>query len=369
MVSRAPSEVPVAAALTAALVVPLAWRARAPRAVFAVVAAAACAQWLVGIQLPADAALLAAVHGVAAYAGRRAAFVAVAVAGAGALAASVRWATGGAFLAPFAALAAAVVAAAALGTNARTARAHLAAVRERAADLEAHRDRQARLAVAEERARIARDLHDIVTHNLSVVVALTDAALHAQDRAPAAAATAMRGAAETGRQALADMRRSLGILHADDPDALRHPLPGVAGLDALARRMRAAGLPTRLDVRGPCARLPQAVQLTVYRLVQEALTNTLRHAPAGARAEVRVRCTARTVTVDVTDEATARTGPAEAVPAGGGRGLAGMRRRAEAHGGVLVAGPLPGGGWRVRACLRVGVDGGVGVGGVGAVPV
>ncbi|KDN88218.1 sensor histidine kinase [Kitasatospora cheerisanensis] len=354
-VSRAPGEAPVAAALTVALVLPLAWRGRAPRAVFAAVAAAAFVQWLADVQLPADVALLAALHGVAARTDRRTTLIAAAVAGGGALLASMRWATGGAYLAPFLALGAAVVAAAALGTSTRTARAHLAAAREWAADVEAHHDRQARLAVAEERTRIARDLHDIVTHNLSVMVALTDAALHARQHAPGAAATAMQRAAETGRQALTDMRRALGVLHADEPDARRHPLPGLAELDTLAERMRAAGLPTRLDLRGPRDQVPATVQLTAYRLVQESLTNTLRHA-AATRADVLVHCTARTVTVEITDNGTAgpaaatATGPATA---GEGRGIPGMRRRAAAHGGVLEAGPLPGGGWRVRAGLRI----------------
>ncbi|PJN23094.1 two-component sensor histidine kinase [Kitasatospora sp. CB02891] len=352
-------ELLVAAALTVALVLPLVWLRRAPGAVFAAVVAAAFVQWWAGVQLPADAALLVALYAVAADAGRRAVFVACAVVEGGALLACLRWATPGAFLAPFAALTAAVVAAAALGVNARTARAFLVASQERAARLEQQRDQQARLAVAEERSRIAREMHDIVTHNLSVMVALTDAALHARDHAPEAAATAMLRASETGRQALVDMRRSLGVLRTDGPGVdgsgtdgpgvERRPLPGIGDLQELTERMCAAGLPTVLDLRGAHDRLPATAQLTVYRLVQEALTNTLKHAPAGARAEVRLQCRARSVTVDVTDN-----GPRTAPPrpeAASGHGIPGMRERAAAYRGTLRAGPLPGGGWHVHARL------------------
>ncbi|WP_052509128.1 histidine kinase [Kitasatospora griseola] len=367
-------ELVVASALTVALVLPLVWLRRAPVVVFAAVVAAAFVQWWADVQLPADAALLVALYAVAADAGRRVVFVACAVVEGGALLACLRWATPGAFPAPFAALTAAVVAAAALGVNARTARAFLVASQERAARLEQQRDQQARLAVAEERSRIAREMHDIVTHNLSVMVALTDAALHTRDHAPEAAATAMLRASETGRQALVDMRRSLGVLRSDGPGtdgpgvdgpgvdgpgvdgpgvggpgAERRPLPGIGDLQELTERMCAAGLPTVLDLRGAHDRLPATAQLTVYRLVQEALTNTLKHAPAGARAEVRLQCRARSVTVDVTDDGPRTTRPRPA--AASGHGIPGMRERAAAYRGTLRAGPLPGGGWHVHARL------------------
>ncbi|MFJ2864155.1 sensor histidine kinase [Kitasatospora sp. NPDC087314] len=338
----------MATALTAALALPLVWRHRAPRAVFGAVAAAAFVQWLADVQLPADICLLVALHTVAAHSGRRDTLVAGAVVEGGALLACLRWATEGAFLAPFVALTATVVAAAALGANARTTRAYLAALEERAAHLEQQQDQQARLAVAEERTRIAREMHDIVTHNLSVMVALTDAAVHAQHRSPDKATTAMLRISETGRQALTDMRRSLGILRTDEPDAERHPLPGIAQLEALADRMRAAGLPTRVDVRGDHTHVPATAQLTVYRLVQEALTNTFKHTPAGTRAEVRIRCSTGTVTVDVTDSGPCPPPPGSAPP---GQGIPGMRERSAAYGGTLRAGPLPGGGWGVHTRL------------------
>ncbi|MFJ5230706.1 sensor histidine kinase [Kitasatospora sp. NPDC088391] len=345
-------ELPLAAALTAALALPLLWRRRAPRAVFAAVAAAAAVQWLTGVQLPADVALLVALYTVAAETGRRGALLAGAVVAAGAVLACLRWAADGAFATLLVAAVASTVAAAVLGVNAWTTRAHLATLRERAAQLEQDQRGRARLAVAEERARITREMHDIVTHNLSVMVALTDAAVHVRHRAPERADAAMRQIAETGRQALTDMRRVLGVLRADEPDAARHPLPGLAQLGALAEQMTAAGLPTRLAVNGGGG-VPATAQLTVYRLVQEALTNALRHTPAGTRAEVRVDCSAVAVEVAVTD-----SGPRAARPAApsGGHGLAGMRERAAAYGGTLRAGPGPDGGWEVRTRLLLGGD-------------
>ncbi|MFD8412122.1 sensor histidine kinase [Streptomyces sp. NPDC059650] len=347
-------ELPVAAALTAALALPLLWRRRAPLAVFGAVAAAAFVQWLTDVQLPADIALLVALYTAAAHTGRRGTLLAAAVVEGGAVLACLRWTPDGAFLTPFVALSATVVAAAVLGVNVRTGRAYLAAVQERAERLALHQEQQARLAVAEERARITREMHDIVTHNLSVMVALTDAAVYAQHRSPDRATAAMLQISETGRQALTDMRRSLGVLRTDERDAERHPLPGISQLEALADQMGTAGLPTRLEVRGGHSHVPATAQLTVYRLVQEALTNTLKHTPAGTRATVLVECSAQAVGVDVTD-----SGPRPALPAATppGHGIPGMRERAAAYGGTLQAGPLPGGGWGVRTRLLLGGGG------------
>ncbi|MFG2697141.1 sensor histidine kinase [Kitasatospora sp. NPDC048407] len=364
LTTRAPRELPAAAALTAALALPLARRRRAPAAVFCAVTCAALAQWLTGIQLPADAALLIALYTVAAHTGPLGTLAAATVMEAGAVLACARWASPGAFWTLLAAATATVVAATVLGVNRRTTRAHLAALHERATRLEDQHDQQARLAVAEERARITRDMHDIVTHNLSVMVALTDAAVHAQHRAPDKATTAMLRVCETGRQALTDMRRSLGLLHTDDTDdtdAHRHPLPGITQLATLAEQMDAAGLPTRLDLHGDHTHLPATAQLTVHRLVQEALTNTLKHTPTGTRAHVRVDCAAHTVTVHITDNGPhpTRHRPGTPPPRPGtgiappGHGITGMRERAAAYGATLRAGPLPGGGWEVHTRLHL----------------
>ncbi|MFJ9444463.1 sensor histidine kinase [Kitasatospora sp. NPDC101235] len=347
--TRAPHELPVATALTAALALPLLWRRRAPFTVFGAVAVAAFVQWLTDVQLPADIALLVALHTVAANAGRRGTLVAGAVVETGVLLACLRWTTEGAFLTPFVAATAMTVATAVLGVNVRTTRAYLAALEERAARLQQEQEQQARLAAAEERTRITREMHDIVTHNLSVMVALTDAAVYAQHRSPDKATAAMLQISETGRQALTDMRRSLGVLRTDEPDAQRHPLPGIAQLETLADQMCAAGLPTRLHVHGGHTHIPATAQLTVYRLVQEALTNTLKHTPAGTRASVRIQCSTGTVTVDVTDSGPRPPRPAAATPSG--HGIPGMRERSAAYGGTLRAGPLPGGGWGVHTRL------------------
>ncbi|WP_413751938.1 histidine kinase [Streptomyces sp. R-74717] len=333
----------------AALLLPLLFRRRAPLAVFAAVAAAAFAQWLVDVQLPADIALLVALYTVAARTGHLQLLLAGAVSEAGILMASVRWSSEGRFLGAAVSLTAMATAAAVIGTNMRTRRAYIASVEDRAVRLERERDQRAQLAVAEERARIARDMHDIVSHNLSVMIALADAAVFAQYRTPDKTATAMRQVSDSGRQALTDMRRFLGILRADEPDALRHPIPDIAQLHSLLDQVRAAGLPARLRMTGDPSHVPTAAQLTVYRLVQEALTNTLKHTPLGTRAEVRVRCSPESISIDVTDDGHGRT--SQDPDPQHGHGIPGMRERTAAYGGTLRAGPLPGGGWQVSAHL------------------
>lgn len=337
--------------LQVALVVPLVWRRRAPLTVFCVIAAAAAIQWVADVQLPADAALLVALYTVGARCTWRRTLVAGLTLEAGALLAAARWAPPGQF--PFTAAALTAMTAAALVTGL-----WMRARRAYVTSLEHDREQRARLAVAEERARMTRDMHDIVTHNLSVMVALADSAAYVRHGAPEQAVAAMEQIAATGRQALDDMRRSLGAGEQGEhgefvrqDGAGLHPAPGIAQLGPLTARMRAAGLPTRLEVTGDPEAIPAVAQLTVYRLVQEALTNALRHA-AGATAEVRVRLTPRCAAVEVVDDGRPGLAPGEAH----GRGLVGMRERVAAYGGTLHAGPLPGGGWRVAASLDIGGD-------------
>ncbi|MFJ5608971.1 sensor histidine kinase [Streptomyces sp. NPDC093221] len=366
MLARAPlrdDPVPFLA-LGAGLTAPLVWRRRAPLAVFACIAATAFVQWLLDFQVPADVALLVALYTVAAYCDRRRLMMAFGVLEVGVVLATVSWAMHDRSAGTFVSLSAMAVAAAVFGVNMRSRRDRLAFLEDRAVRLERERDQRAQLAVADERARIAREMHDIVTHNLSVMVALADGAVFAQQRTPERATTAMRQVSATGRQAITDMRRFLGVLRADEPDALRHPMPGIAQLESLVDQVRAAGLPTVLSVAGDPGPVPVAAQLTVYRLVQEALTNTLKHAPAGTSAEVRIGCAPDALTVTVTDDGpgthpaaagTAHAGAiAEGAAASAGHGIPGMRERAAAYGGSLVAGPLPGGGWRVAAVLVLG---------------
>ena len=211
-------------------------------------------------------------------------------------------------------------------------------------------ERQAERAVADERARMARELHDIVPHNLSVVVLQAAGAQAAggQDADPA-----LEKIEHSGRQALVEMRRLLGVLRQPGDQPARPelaPQPGLAELAALAEGVRAAGLPVVLVVDGDPAGLPAAVDISAYRIVQEALTNVLKHA-GQASAQVTVRCGADVVQIEVTDDG---AGPQAGGQPGAGHGLAGMRERVALFGGELTAGPRPGGGFAVRALLPLG---------------
>jgi len=206
--------------------------------------------------------------------------------------------------------------------------------------------RQAERAAAAERARIARELHDIVAHHLSVVV-LQASGARASGKPAGAALEKIENSA---RQALEETSRLLDVLRDPDEEAGLAPQPGTGELDALAASVRAAGLPVNLVIDGDPAAIPAVAGVSVYRIVQEALTNVLKHA-GPARAEVTIGCARDTVTIEVTDNGTGQPGNG---PAGGGHGLAGMRERAAAFGGELAAGARPGGGFTVRARLPLG---------------
>jgi signal transduction histidine kinase len=207
-------------------------------------------------------------------------------------------------------------------------------------------ERQAAETVAAEHARIARELHDIVAHHISVMV-LQAAAARASSRV---ADTALEKIERSGRQALTETRRLLGVLRDAGDDTGLAPQPGIGQLPALADSVRAAGLPVSLQLRGAHQSVPAAVAVSAYRIVQEALTNVLKHA-GPAQAHVTVSVTSEAVTIDVTDNG-AGSPPGE-TPAGG-HGLTGMRERAAVFGGQLAAGPRPGGGFAVRAQLPLG---------------
>lgn len=203
----------------------------------------------------------------------------------------------------------------------------------------------------EERMRMARDLHDVVAHNISVINVQASTALHLAPRQPERAVQALSTISDVSSQALAELRSVLGVLRADGDAAPRAPAPGLAELDTLIGNMAAAGLKVELETEGSPAPLPASVDLAAYRIIQEALTNSARHSGA-TRATVRVRYTGSEVEIEVDDEGTA--GPKPARPAGTGSGIAGMTDRAQALGGTLAAGPRPGGGYRVTAMLPVG---------------
>jgi signal transduction histidine kinase len=203
--------------------------------------------------------------------------------------------------------------------------------------------RQAEQAAAAERTRIARELHDIVAHHLSVVV-LQAAGARALGKPSGAVLEKIENSA---RQALNETSRLLNVLRDPDEEAELAPQPGIGELDALAASVRAAGLPVNLEIDGDLAVIPAVVDVSVYRIVQEALTNVLKHA-GPARAEVRIGRAGDTVTIEVTDNGTGQHGNGSV---GGGHGLVGMRERAAAFGGELTAGPQARGGFAVRARL------------------
>jgi signal transduction histidine kinase len=208
-------------------------------------------------------------------------------------------------------------------------------------------DEGARRAVGDEQARIARELHDVIAHSVSVIVVQASAADDVFDTRPDQARAALRSIEQAGRDALRELRTLLAGDASGDPDPTR-PQPGLARLDELAEPLRLAGLDVVVHREGEAPKLPAGVDLSAYRIVQEALTNTLRHARA-TRAEVTVRFDAAAVEVEVRDDG--RGVPLVADVNGAGQGLVGMRERAALLGGALEAGPLPGGGYRVHARL------------------
>ncbi len=246
-----------------------------------------------------------------------------------------------------------VAAALGLGLYWATRRAYLAELHDRAERLERERDQQGALAAAAERARIAREMHDIVAHHLTVMVTLSDAAVAASPASPERATEVMRSVSATGRRALADTRRLLGVLRqrpGQDSGENLQPVPDLAQLDSLIEQVRSAGLDTTLEIHGAAPDVPAGVQLTVYRLVQEALTNTLKHGGAGARAAVRLEYLPGELRVDIDDDGAGAAAPATASV---GSGLVGMQERVHAYGGDVQAGPRQPGGWKVSARLHL----------------
>jgi len=221
------------------------------------------------------------------------------------------------------------------GLYVSTRRAYLAELRDRNQRLEREHDQTSALATAMERARIARDMHDSVAHHLTVIVALSDGALAAVTRAPGQASDAIRGVSSTAREALAETRRLLGVLRTEGGLELRQPLPGLSDLDGLFTRVRAAGLPVQYEHSGPPGDTPPGVQLVIFRLIQEALTNTMKHAGPDANATVRLRLEPGEIRVEVEDDGAGSAG----VPRAPGGGLTGMAERVGAYGGELTCGP------------------------------
>ncbi|MDQ3237349.1 MAG: sensor histidine kinase [Actinomycetota bacterium] len=232
-----------------------------------------------------------------------------------------------------------------VGRTIRQSRLQAERLQDLATQLELEREEKARTAVAEERSRISRELHDVVAHSVSVMVVQSQAAQRLLEGEQRNARQALESIETTGRQALTEMRRLLGILRRTDAELALAPQPGLEHLDALIEQTREAGLPVELSVEGDVGSLPPGVDLTAYRIVQEALTNTLKHAgPAHARVTIRRRDDG--MELEVADD-----GAASGKGDGSGQGLIGMRERVALYGGALESGRRDGGGYIVRARL------------------
>jgi signal transduction histidine kinase len=238
------------------------------------------------------------------------------------------------------------------GATVRGRREQVELLEERSALLERVRRDEAGQAVARERLRIARELHDVVAHSMSVVAVQSGMAQHVLATQPERAGAALAAISQSSRAALVELRRLLGVLRADDePEGSLAPALGLADLPALVERIRDAGVRAELSTTGEPGAVPAAVGLTAYRIVQEALTNTVRHAGPGSTATVSVTCGPTAVDVLVADDGTGAPAPV----GGAGSGLVGMRERVDVFGGDLAAGPSTGGGWRVAAHLPLDV--------------
>jgi signal transduction histidine kinase len=343
---------PAMLAFCAALCAPLLLRHRSVRLCFGAIALAGLLQWcLSGPQL-ADVSVLIALYWVCLESDLRSIVLAVVIAQAGAVMLALAWEQQQ--FKYWVGVTGLTVAASALGLMIRQRRELLLSLQEKAARLERERDQQGQLGAAAERARIAREMHDIVSHNLTVMIALADGARYALDSSPEQAAGAIERVSATGREALVEMRRLLGVLADDSALDPLEPQPTLERLDDLLARVEAAGIPVTIGVEGDLQMLTPGIQLTVFRVAQEALTNTLKHAVRPSCAHLELRCRAGQVELEVTN--TGAIGAIEslgsvAAPGIDGRGVRGMRERATAYGGELEVGPTEDGGWRVHLRL------------------
>ncbi len=352
--------------LAAGLTLPLIFRRRAPLVVFLVISAFAIVQWTTTGPMVADSALLVALYTVSAESD----WIVVVVAGLsieiGVVLATARWIPVGNYFKSLTFLTGMAAAALLAGVVVRELRSQMSWLAERAHRLEIERDQQTVLAAADERARIAREMHDVVSHNIQVMVTLADAAAVAQRTDQAGATEAMIEVSGTGRQALRDMRRLLGLLRQGEEkeegvegngDVVQEslaPQPGLSELEALTKRVSSTGLAVTLDRIGVPFALSEAAELTVYRIIQEALTNTLKHAVAVQSVVISLSFCEPDVTVRVTDDGQQQSlsVSAEQDRPGGGHGILGMAERAAAFDGTLVAGRRAVDGWQVTATLR-----------------
>ncbi|MGW4819454.1 sensor histidine kinase [Streptomyces sp. NPDC004227] len=349
-----------ALALSFVLCVVVALRRRVPEKMLVLAGAAGVAQLVLDVEtMVANFAMLVIIYTVAAIGARWASRFALAGGLCAATLAQMRWpqhdasALGNVAITVFQTVPFAL--AWVLGDSMRTRRAYFAQLEERAARLEKEREAQSKVAVAAERARIARELHDVVAHNVSVMVVQADGAAYVLDAAPDQAKKALETISSTGRQALAEMRRLLGVLRTGEHQESGEyvPQPDVDQIEDLVEQCRGSGLPVDFRIEGTPRPLPSGVELTAYRIVQEALTNTRKHGGPNTGASVRLVYFDDGLGLLVEDDG--KGAPHELYEEGGadgeGHGLIGMRERVGMVGGTLDAGPRPGGGFRISALL------------------
>lgn len=336
---------------------PVIWRRRAPLVTLTLTGTGAALYEMFGYaSVIVPLGLLVALYTVGAHSERRPSRIAALISGLalGLVLLTARWdVTIGSVASNFIVFGTAWV----VGDNLQTRRAFVASLEDRARRAEEDRQAEAQRAVAEERARIARELHDVVAHSMSVMVVQAGAARRVLGTDPAQATEALQAVEDTGRDALVEMRRLLGVLREDGSKASLAPQPSLHDLPSLIAHVAESGLAVTLATEGAPRDLPAAVGLSAYRIVQEALTNALKHAGPTAAAVINVRYRADEVEVEVADDG---RGAAAIAPNGSaGHGLLGMRERAGLFGGELTAGPRPGGGFVVRARLPL-TEAGVG---------
>lgn len=345
----------IAVPLVIALAVPVVFRRAYPVAAFAAAIAAGALQVLINSKPnPTDLAIVILLYTLAAYTPRRISITGLAICLAGSAAAVVRWmpdrlSMWDSLLVGSIMFAGPSLIAWVFGDSMRYRRAYYTNLEDRAARLEAERDAQAQIAAAAERARIARELHDVVAHNVSVMVVQADGASYALGSDPDRARQALAAISATGRQALAEMRRMLGVLRRDEDgtEPGRAPLPGIGQLGELLEQARATGLAVSFTVEGVPQPLPDGAALAAYRIVQESLTNTRKHGGPRATAEVTLRYLEDALLLRIADDGRG----AAAASDGAGHGLTGMRERVAVYGGWVQAGPRPSGGYHVAALL------------------
>jgi len=328
------------------------FRRRAPVAVFVAVSVLCLVQIaLLDHVVAGSVVALIAVYTVVAYGpGTRVGVAATACTAVGAALGAVRWDVrdeGVSLLETAATTVVSSLLAATLGAWRRARRSQLEALQQRNRLLALERDQQAAVGAAIERARIARELHDVVAHSLSVIVVQADGAAAGAEQRPAAAAAALRTIGDTGREALGQMRRLLGVLRTEAPADALAPQPGTAQLDALVAQVVRAGLPAGLSVEGSPRAIAAELDVTLYRLAQEALTNVLKHAGPVSRVEVRLRWEEDALELRVRDDGRGARDPGD----GAGHGLVGMRERVDLQDGTFAAGPRSAGGFEVRALI------------------